>query len=578
MSLCAAFEEVAHCCRAPFNEAVTRLSASHGSNLFWWVQGPPSRNTLASPFFHNFCSIHFVRRLIDERHLEFQGILVDSPVMKGFLESLIAAAGIGDCHVRIHRNLRTFAVGIKTRWVSIPLYSLRRALQYFLARSTRRSLFAIMPNRPVVLIDTFITAAYATTDRWYGELWSQLSDDLKRDTWYVPTVVETPLFRQWATYAALRNGSRNFCIKDDFLEPSDLADASLFRRQLRALIIPRVEACGFDLSPLVREELHTTRDIPTIMESILTYRFVGRLRQRGVQVRLAIDWFEGQAIDKAWNLAFKDYYPETKRTGYRVFESFPFYLCSYPIPIERASGVLPDTMALQGRGSVDTVREFFPDLEVIVIPSFKAQYVWEVDLACRKPAAVLTVLVALPISIDTGLRIIRKLLDIRDAVPSGRLPVRYVIKPHPTVPAERIIRRLERRMPSHIAFTSESSFGRLLADSNLLVTEASSTCLEALACGVPVVIIANETGLTYDPVPATIPQAMFRRVRSSADLVDAIVHFANLPEERLSEHRAHSKKIRADYFEPITPDGIRRFMDVEKTRAEVARGTVAQAL
>jgi hypothetical protein len=129
-------------------------------------------------------------------------------------------------------------------------------------------------------------------------------------------------------------------------------------------------------------------------------------------------------------------------------------------------------------------------------------------------------------------------------------------------------------MPRNVVFTREPSFGRLLAESNLLVTEASSTCLEALASGVPVIIIMNEAGLTYDPIPAAIPQAMFRKSRSSADLVNAIAHFATLPESAIEEQRAHSKKIRADYFEPITPDGIRRFMDVEKRiRGEIVCGT-----
>jgi len=308
-TLCAAFAEVAYSCRAPFNEVVTRLSVPHASNLVWWVQGPPSRNTYASPFFHNFCCIHFVRYLVDEHRLEFQGILVDSPAVKGILSSLLAAAGIRDCRVRVHGDLRSFAQGIKIRWLSLPFHLVRRVLQYCLARSTRRSNRASLPTRPVVLIDTFVTAAYATNDRWYGQFWSHLGEDLKAEARFIPTFVETPLSRQRATCTALRNGPRNVLIKDDFLELSDLASAFLLRRRTGILRIARVEACGFELSALVREELETTRDIPTLIESILTYRFVRRLRQRGVQVRLAIDWFEGQEIDKAWNLAFRDYYP-----------------------------------------------------------------------------------------------------------------------------------------------------------------------------------------------------------------------------------------------------------------------------
>ena len=58
----------------------------------------------------------------------------------------------------------------------------------------------------------------------------------------------------------------------------------------------------------------------------------------------------------------------TKKIGYRPTESFPLYLSSYPIPIEREAHVIPDVMALQGKGTVFTVKEFLPNLDTIVIP------------------------------------------------------------------------------------------------------------------------------------------------------------------------------------------------------------------
>ena len=103
------------------------------------------------------------------------------------------------------------------------------------------------------------------------------------------------------------------------------------------------------------------------------------LKDKGLKVRLAIDWFEGQANDKAWSYSFNSLYSETKTIGYRAFDSLPFYLCSYPIPIEDEANLLPDVIAVQGSGSIATVREFMPDLDVILIPSFKSQYVWEYD-------------------------------------------------------------------------------------------------------------------------------------------------------------------------------------------------------
>jgi len=569
-SLCPAFEEVALRCRGPFNDAVARLSAPQESKLIWWVQGPPSRNTLASPFFHNFCVIHFVRHLVDLRKFEFHEIRVDSPALKDILVRILSSAGIRGCVVRGHGNLRRISLRLKYGWIAPPFFFVRRVIQYWFVRSTRRPADAALPSRPVILIDTFVTADYATTDRWYGELWRHLSEDLKADTRFVPTIIGTPLSRYRATCVLLRNGPRGVFIKDDFLTLRDLLGAGCFRRQAMALRIPRVEVLGFDLSALVREELETSRDVPTIMESLITYRFIARLAQCGVKVRLAIDWFEGHAIDKAWNLAWHQYYPRVKRIGYRAFESFPFYLCSYPTPEERVSGVLPNVIAVQGVGTTSTVREFISDLKVVVIPSFRAQYVWEFDLARRQRTDFFSVLVALPISIDSAVRIINKLLDTDDAGSAESRPFRYVFKPHPTVSAERVTARLARTLRPNMEFTSERSFGRLLAESNLLVTEASSTCLEALACGVPVVVVLNETGLTFDPLPASIPSIMFKRVRTSADLMNAVTHFSTLPEEVIDEQRAHSANIRLEYFEPITPDGVSRLMDVDGTHGAAA--------
>jgi hypothetical protein len=60
--------------------------------------------------------------------------------------------------------------------------------------------------------------------------------------------------------------------------------------------------------------------------------------------------------------------------------------------------------------------------------------------------------------------------------------------------------------------------------------------------------------------------------------MDAITHFATLPEDAIDELRVQSKKIRVDYFEPITLDGIRRFMDLEKSIChEVACGTARRS-
>lgn len=560
IEICPVFERVAHDSRAPFNEVVATLSLPHDDNVDWWVQGPASRNTLASPFFHNYCCLLLICHLMEEGAFDFPMVVVDGPAIARLIRSVLTAYGDERCKVKVSRDLKTLAKRIKTRFFSTPVLCARRLCQYYVARSTRRPGDGLYSARPMVLIDTFVSAAYPSEDRWYGILWDNLTDVMREEAHFLPTVVDTPLTKMRPMYAALRRSARQVLVKDDYLLLGDLAYAFQYRRRMTALDIPQVKFRDLDISGLVREEMELNADVPTIIESILTYRSIARLSQSGRDVRLAIDWFEGQVIDKAWNLAVRRYYPKARRVGYRAYESFPFYLCSYPTLAEKQAGVIPDAIAVQGRRTAITVKEFLPDLEVILVPALRTQHVWR----WRRPERVGTpdfnVLVTLPISVETSVRIVQLLLATEASVNVQGRRVRYVIKPHPSVGERPVAMRIRDPLPDTVSFSREPSFLQLLGHAELLITEASSTCLEALAVGVPVIVMANQKGLTYDPVPATIPRLLFRRVISSGELVEAIRHFANPTADAVAQQRIEAERIRADYFELVTREGIDRLM------------------
>jgi CDP-glycerol glycerophosphotransferase (TagB/SpsB family) len=112
--------------------------------------------------------------------------------------------------------------------------------------------------------------------------------------------------------------------------------------------------------------------------------------------------------------------------------------------------------------------------------------------------------------------------------------------------------------------TEETSFAKLLYSTNILITEASSTCLEAIACGIPVIMMENEEGLTYDPIPSRVSGHLYRKVRSQDDLMQALKDFINSTPENLKQQQLDSAMVREDYFEPYSEDGIDRFLDIVK--------------
>jgi hypothetical protein len=555
------FNTISYELRPKFNEIVTEISTPFKKKLDWWVQGPASRHAFSSPFFHYYCILHLIQKLLEDNEFSFSCILVDSLEFKHLVELMLRDLGVDCCRVQYDKPSITKLIKLRLK---IPFLIFKKIAQQILAKISGKSNYEVLKGKPLVLIDTFMTASYTRNDRWYGLLWENLTNEVKEESYFIPTIVYTPLSKMAQTYRELRNNVRNFIIREDFLTLSDLIYAFQHQRRVKKIKINPVHVFGYDLSKLIEEELYCNQDILTVVESILTYRFVQRLKDNGVQVRTAIDWFEGQVVDKAWNYAFNQLYPEAKTIGYRAFESYPFYLCSYPIPIEGQSDLLPDVMAVQGKGTITTVREFFPKLEVMVIPSLRSQHVWECDLETKikNLANVVNVLVTLPISLKTSSGIVERVLEASKLVDCKGKNIVYTIKAHPTQTPKDIKANLNVELSDSFIFTNEKFLPPLLHHSELLISEASSTCLEAMACGIPVIVVENQEGLILDPIPRNIPKEIVRKTLSVSQLVEAIEHYVHADIEKQKQLQLLGLEIRSEYFEPLSKEGIDRFLDI----------------
>ncbi len=554
-----AFNRIAFSLRPKFNELISEISKPFKSNIDWWMQGPSSRHTASSSFFHYFCCLYFMNDLIKNNQLSYDSVLVDSQELCIIINNMLHDNKIIKCKVQYVKPLLLKI--IIRKYLKIPALFCKKIVQQIIAILSREERLNLITRNNLVLIDTYMIAGYTDIDRWYGTLWNHLSNSLKSETFFIPTIVSTPLKAMMSIYKDLRTNNRNFLIREDYLKISDIFFAFQYKNRLKKINIRSVKVLGYEISNIIQYELKNYRDVSTIIESFLTYRFIKRLKESGITVRLAIDWFEGQVIDKAWNFGFNKYYPATKTIGYRVFESDPFDLCSYPISVEREAGVLPDVMAVQGAASKQNVREFLPDLDVIVIPSFKSQHVWQYNFS-QKDELIRTVLITLPLSLYSSERIFNKVLKVYEKLQICREKIRFVIKPHPAQLFNKIISNFP-ELPNGFSIAKEKSLPILLHKSHLLITEASSSSLEALACGIPVIIIEDDSGLTFDSIPKNISKEIVLKVKTTEQIIHAMQYFFNQTTDKLKLRKTLAEKIRADYFEPITQDGIDKFMDLD---------------
>jgi hypothetical protein len=90
----------------------------------------------------------------------------------------------------------------------------------------------------------------------------------------------------------------------------------------------------------------------------------------------------------------------------------------------------------------------------------------------------------------------------------------------------------------------------------------SSVGLEAVVMGVPVIVVERMSGLAYDPIPDSVPKELWRSCRSPKEISEAINTFRNRTPAEEIKHRELSAQIKKDYFEPVTKEGVYRFLEL----------------
>ena len=560
------FNEVSSNCRHEFNDFISSVSEGFEGNIDWWVSSAPSRNTYASPLFHYFCSIKFLSKTLDENSYKISVILVDSKELKLLISKILLKNSQKNIKILYKPAAFVYLKRVMKKLFYYELNYLYRLIRLLAANLIKFFIPISIPLKPIALIDTFIYKEYLNVDRWYGVLWDKLNEQQREDIFFVPSIINTGLIGVFPLLYSIKKLEKNTILKDDYINIRDINFAYFHKYRLNKLNI-NASYLGMDLSKLVKEDITNFRDVDSIFESLITFRFMYQLKRRGVKIRLAYDWFEGHSLDKAWNLGLKIFHQKTKRVGYRAFfKGYPYYLSTYPIRAESLAGVLPDLFAVPGKGSLEDVREFYPSLKAEVIPSFKASYIWEWVYRDKLDRAIL---VTLPISIKTSARIIINLIEASNLMSEDNSFIAFVLKAHPTIKIKDIKKELKIDIPINFTFTEENSFPVMLLQCSILITEASSTSLEALACGISVVIIENENGLTYDSIPSDVPQNMYKKVKGPSQIHSAIEGFIAASIEDQVQQNKLAQIIRDRYFEPVSEEGLSNFLNLEKNIKEI---------
>ena len=544
------FNQIAVDTHISFTEWIDSISRQHAKNIDWWVSSPASQNTSISPLFHYCCCIALLQELIR----------ANEPVSEITTDSRAFRKIIGDYLTKLGVNARVTSarLSVKQRLKELvrPIYVVfglfLKQLRLFLAAQLTRSLRKPLPSEPLTLIDTFAIPGYIEKDRYYPGMLDALSENQKQRVWFVPHLYGFHPWQYLSVVKRLRKAERNFLLKTDFLKLRDYWCLWQHLFRIRKLQIKPSFFCGVDISLLVREELRGFKGLASSYISLLNYYFAKRLKEANVKLRFVINWFENQSIDRGWNAGFRRFFPEVETMGLSTHD-----LRALPTEVEKDSRVIPYEVAVVGKGLVQSVRRFCSDLDVCIAPAFRFQHVWQ-ERKYFPAGNVYTVLVALPIVISLAVHIL-KLLVCKN---SNGADIRFWIKLHPAKSMAQIKAAYRETWPEQFEFVG-GDFYDCVEKSNLLISAASSTCMETLAKGIPVIVAGSNSGLTYNPVPETLTDDIWRLCYTSQEMEDAIQFYKSRSREKIREHEAVGKRIREEYFEPVTSEAVRRLLGLQ---------------
>ena len=551
-----ALHAIADRLRGTFTSAIENEKME--KNLDWWVSEIANRNSYATPLFLNCCYAVLVKGILEEGPSGLKKVITNSPPLARVIEECCRDAN-ADVEV-----VCTTGFVEKFWWQLKPFHNYLHAIIVNLYGYILTRFFIREPRHQIppqcTLIDIFMVAENfpdgTFVDRNYNHFSGCIDDQESAAFFFVPTIPNS--LQSVASFFKLMQASdERFLLKEDYLAACDYVYALLF--PFRALqFFPKKEVIEqVDVTPLFRSVWYEFLASGSSIEALLKYRFIRRLKDCGVSIRLAVDWFENQNIDKGMNAGLREYYPETPLVGYHGGSGLKYYLCMYPTREELKHKVIPPTVAVGGKGFAEEVKEFCPELDVIVVPDFRHAWLWETWDRGKRDASS-PILVALPFLRQESLEILEIVIEVaKKYLPPDR---RIWIKTHPVgLTMEQLLAGTELKIPANFEVV-DGDFRRYALRADLVISSTSTVCLETLAIGVPVIVIGRSNGLTQNPIPDSVPNDVWRLCYTAEEARDALRLFHEKASAQRDYFEQMGRKIREEYFEPVSRDAVRHFL------------------
>ena len=487
-----------------YNSFISRLILENKLTDLSLLLGPVCRNSLVSDVFHKFCLIAMFEEKLKRQKI-YDEIQIDCRFDKNAFSEVCKKFGLSVPIVvagkKKNITLKIFSNFLKTTYLAFSNWFWSRV---FIGRG--------LPGKPFCYVDTFIFKESVQKgkpyiDRYFPGIGQLLSKKDYSSIRFVPTLfgVKYP-WEYVKVMFALRHAQDQFIVKERLLTLGDYFRAIQLSVCLPFQIkrIPKFR--GFNVRDIVIGELMEIVCSPALFRSICDYLIIERLAQRDTKVLGVVNWFENQSKDRALNLAFKKYFPTTLVKGYQAFMPIKNYPSLRPEAFERDLGTLPDILYVLNKHAAKDIRITCPKLPIKIGPSYRFSYLFNHN--DRRDQGRHLIVAALPGSgfASDAADLLENIFCARDKLMSC---AQILIKLHPTSSLSdiRMLKNVAKAFQNY-EFT-HCSICKLLEQADMVVSTASSVCVEAVSLGIPTAISGSRESVTLNPLPGSMKSELY---------------------------------------------------------------------
>ena len=540
------FNQIALNTRSEFVKWNDQFALHFSNDLDWLFSKPATRNPHMSGLFRVVCLLRLLQQLENEK-VKIDCVIVDCKTLHLILRSHFKALNIELILPPFKHRLRSFLIAKYQYWVQIRQYFLIK--KYTWQTGKKNNI-----QKPIVLVDIFFQWDSSAKDHRYGNFQEFLTDEELEQIMFAPKLRN--IFPHQYPKLLKEVRKRNYLFEHDYLKIKDYFYAVLHAWRRHWIRIPKIPFEHFDLTPYVKKELFDADHYAATVFAFLNYLFAKRLKQNHVPIATVVNWFENQAIDKGWNAGFQKYYPDTRIIGYRGFYGST-YETHLPSEVDVKLKLLPHTIAMIGKGSEAIIKTYTSLANTILTPAIRNSGVWQERLEIQEECY--QVFIAFSGQIKSSLKAVQIWSQFIKKFPDEMNAIQVIMKVHPLFFSEEtVLQAFGGKLPDQFSFVQDEIHSILERSHCAVACGRGTSAIEVLARGCPLISISDEDGLFDCPIPEAIEQDIWKACHSEEELLEAILYFKNRDLKTIALHQEKMQKIRAEYFEPVSRDGVRR--------------------